>query len=28
VLVLCGERPTYVTAAEERHARGDFSEDL
>jgi TRAP-type C4-dicarboxylate transport system permease small subunit len=28
VLVLRGERPTYVTAAEERHARGDFSEDL
>ena len=28
VLVLCGKRPTYVTAAEARHARGDFSEDL
>ena len=26
--VLTGSRPTYVTAAEERHARGDFSEDL
>jgi hypothetical protein len=28
LLVLTGRRPTYVTAAEERHARGDFSEDL
>jgi len=28
VLVLSGKRPTYVTAAEARHARGDFSEDL
>jgi len=26
--VLLGKRPSYVTAAEERHARGDFSEDL
>jgi len=26
--VLTGSRPTYVTAAEERHTRGDFSEDL
>jgi TRAP-type C4-dicarboxylate transport system permease small subunit len=28
VLVLRGGRPTYVVAAEERHARGDFSEDV
>lgn len=28
LLVLRGRRPTYVTAAEERHARGDFSEDF
>ena len=28
VLVIRGERPIYVTAAEERHARGDYSEDL
>lgn len=26
--VLRGHRPTYVTAVEERHARGDFSEDV
>lgn len=26
--VLRGQRPTYVTAVEERHARGDFSEDV
>ena len=26
--VLRGGRPCYVTAAEERHARGDFSEDV
>jgi TRAP-type C4-dicarboxylate transport system permease small subunit len=28
VLVLMGARPTYVTAVEERHAKGDFSEDV
>ena len=28
VLVLMGARPTYVTAMEERHAKGDFSEDV
>lgn len=28
VLVLRGIRPVYVTAQEERHARGDFSEDI
>ena len=28
LLVLRGERPTYVRLVEERHARGDFSEDL
>ena len=28
VCVLMGHRPVYVTAVEERHARGDFSEDL
>jgi TRAP-type C4-dicarboxylate transport system permease small subunit len=28
VLVLRGGRPTYVTAMQERHARGDFSEDV
>lgn len=28
VIVLRGERPTYVIAVEERHARGDFSEDV
>jgi len=26
--VLRGSKPVYVTAAEERHARGDFSEDI
>ena len=26
--VLCGEQPTYVRRVAERHARGDFSEDL
>jgi TRAP-type C4-dicarboxylate transport system permease small subunit len=26
--VLRGHRPVYVTAVEERHARGDFSEDV
>lgn len=26
--VLRGQRPTYVTRVEERHARGDFSEEL
>ena len=28
VCVLRGARPTYVRLVEERHARGDFSEDL
>ncbi len=28
VLVLQGARPTYVVAVEERHAKGDFSEDV
>jgi TRAP-type C4-dicarboxylate transport system permease small subunit len=28
VLVLRGAKPTYVTRVEERHARGDFSEDF
>lgn len=28
VLVLRGAKPTYVTLVEERHARGDFSEDV
>ena len=28
VLVILGRRPIYVTAQEERHARGDFSEDM
>jgi TRAP-type C4-dicarboxylate transport system permease small subunit len=28
ILVLKGARPTYVTAVEERHAKGDFSEDV
>lgn len=28
LLVLKGEKPTYVRLVEERHARGDFSEDL
>ena len=28
VLVLLGRKPTYVQLAEERHARGDYSEDL
>jgi TRAP-type C4-dicarboxylate transport system permease small subunit len=28
VLVLMNRIPTYVTAVEERHARGDFSEDV
>ena len=27
-IVLAGQRPTYVTAVEERHARGDFTEDV
>lgn len=26
--VIAGRRPTYVVAVEERHARGDFSEDV
>lgn len=28
VTVVRGGRPSYVTAVEERHARGDFSEDV
>ncbi|GAB3770668.1 TRAP transporter small permease [Ramlibacter monticola] len=28
VLVLRGAKPSYVTAVEERHARGDFSSDV
>ena len=28
VIVFGGARPTYVKAVEERHARGDFSEDV
>ena len=28
IRVLAGHRPTYVVAVEERHARGDFSEDI
>ena len=28
VIVLRGEKPTYVRLVEERHARGDFSEDI
>jgi TRAP-type C4-dicarboxylate transport system permease small subunit len=28
ILVLRGNRPTYVVAVEERHAHGDFSADL
>lgn len=28
VLVLRGAKPTYVRMVEERHARGDFSEDI
>jgi TRAP-type C4-dicarboxylate transport system permease small subunit len=28
VAVLRGRKPTYVVAVEERHARGDFSEDI
>ena len=27
-IVLTGRRPTFVIATEERHARGDFSEDV
>lgn len=27
-IVARGRRPTYVTAVEERHARGDFTEDV
>jgi hypothetical protein len=26
--VIRGVRPVYVTAQEERHARGDYSEDM
>ena len=28
IVVLAGEQPSYVIAVEERHARGDFSEDI
>jgi TRAP-type C4-dicarboxylate transport system permease small subunit len=28
LIVLAGRTPTYVVAVEERHARGDFSEDV
>ena len=28
VIVACGNRPTYVVAVEERHAKGDFSSDV
>jgi TRAP-type C4-dicarboxylate transport system permease small subunit len=28
IIVLRGDRPTYVTAVEQRHAQGDFSADL
>jgi TRAP-type C4-dicarboxylate transport system permease small subunit len=28
VLVLRGSKPSYQAAIEERHARGDFSEDV
>ena len=28
VVVMLGSKPVYVTAQEERHARGDFSEDI
>jgi hypothetical protein len=28
VCVLRGGKPSYVTRVEERHARGDFSEEL
>jgi TRAP-type C4-dicarboxylate transport system permease small subunit len=28
VCVLCGGKPSYVARVEERHARGDFSEEL
>jgi TRAP-type C4-dicarboxylate transport system permease small subunit len=28
VLVVQGDKPTYVRLVEERHARGDFSEDI
>ena len=28
VCVLRGDKPSYVTRVEERHARGDFSEEL
>jgi TRAP-type C4-dicarboxylate transport system permease small subunit len=28
VLVLRGGTPSYVTATEERHRRGDFTEDI
>ena len=28
IIVLSGRRPTYVIATEERHARGDFTEDV
>jgi TRAP-type C4-dicarboxylate transport system permease small subunit len=28
VVVLGGGKPAYVVAVEERHARGDYSEDI
>ena len=28
VIVARGNRPTYVVAVEERHAKGDFSSDV
>ena len=28
IRVLCGSRPSYVVAVEQRHARGDFTEDV
>ena len=28
IVVLCGQRPSYVVAVEERHAHGDFSSDV
>ena len=28
VIVLRGNRPSYVVAVEERHAKGDFSADV
>jgi TRAP-type C4-dicarboxylate transport system permease small subunit len=28
IRVIAGHKPSYVVAVEERHARGDFSEDV